>query len=478
MMFLSLGPAFAKPVPLTVSRLFTDRAVLQRDRAVPIWGTCAPGLGVTLSFGDQRVTTVAGADGRWRVDLAPRPADAEGRDLLIQASDGGEKRLSDVVVGDVWLGAGQSNMELGMAAIAGRAQEMKDLKYPSLRLYLIPKSASGRSRSEVFGVWVPSDRASVTSGGWSGFSAVAYTFGRRLQRELGVPVGMIQAAYGGSPISAWIPPEDLAGDPAYSSYASRILQADRDHSRALGTDPQARHPFDDPVNTADLGPASVWRAMVEPLGPLALKGVLWYQGETDVGEGPFYAKKMTTLIQGWRRTLGQPGLPFYFVQLAPWSGYGGDSLPRLWAAQSDVLTVPATGMALTVDVGDFDDIHPANKRPVGERLALQALAKTYGRPLSADGPVFAGWNARKTGAFVSWTAQGGLATADGAPPTAFELFDAGGTWVQAQARLAEGGVVLEGPGGVTAVRYAWSAAPKVNLTDAAGLPARPFSTLP
>jgi len=462
-----------------MSRLFTDRAVLQRDRILPVWGTAAPGVTVSLSFGEQHLTTVSDPQGRWRVNLAPEPAHAEGRDLVVETSDGQEKTLEDILVGDLWYCAGQSNMELGMSSIANRAQEVKDLKVPALRLYLIPKSASGTPRDEVFGVWIPSDRQSVTSGGWNGFSAVAYTFGRKLQRELGVPVGVIQAAYGGSPIRAWIPPAELAADPEFSRDVDETRQADEAWTLARKTDEGARHPFDDPADTRDLGPSSIWHAMLEPLGPLALRGVLWYQGETDVGDGPRYTKKMNAMISGWRKALGQSDLPFYFVQIAPWEGYGGDSLPRLWAAQEAVLATPGTGMALTVDVGDFGNIHPANKRPVGERLALQALAKTYGRTdVVADGPVLAGWKPLPAGVLLSWKSSGSLLTSDGQAPTGFEILEASGAWVTAAARLAEGGVVLDARGPVKGVRYAWSPTPMVNLTDSSGLPARPFSVTP
>lgn len=438
---LSAAPAFSEPVAFSVARVFTDRAVLQRGVPVPLWGSAAAGVEVTVTFGAHQRSAVAGADGRWRVDLPPLEADSEGQDLVFATSDGQDRTLSDVVVGDLWFCAGQSNMELGMAAIDGRAAEMKDLKYPGLRLYLAAKAASGLPQAEVFGAWAPSDRVSVTSGGWYGFSAVAYTFGRRLHNELGVPVGVIQAAYGGSAIAAWYP----AADPAAV-----------------------------PSKTPERDPGTIWNAMVEPLGPLAIRGVLWYQGETDVGTGSLYTDRMNTLIGTWRRHFGRPDLPFFFVQLAPWEGYGGDSLPRLWAAQEAVLATPGTGMALAVDVGDFQNIHPANKRPVGERLALQALAKAYGRPVAADGPVVERWVPGSAGVVVTWKASGSLATTDGKAPAGFEVKGSDGLWRPAAAQLSPEGVVLPGAAGVQGVRYAWSSTPVVNLTDASGLPARPF----
>lgn len=421
----------SEPVAFSLARVFTDRAVLQRHAAVPLWGSAGPGVEVSVTFGALQRTAVTGADGRWRVDLPPLEADSEGRDLVVETSDGQGRTLTDVVVGDLWYCAGQSNMELGMAAIANRAAEMKDLKHPGLRLYLIPKGASAQPQSEVFGAWVPSDRVSVTSGGWYGFSAVAYTFGRRLVKEIDVPMGLIQAGYGGSAIQEWIPPED----------------------RGLGT---------------------IWNAMVAPLGPLAIRGVLWYQGETDVGTGALYTARMNTLIAAFRRFFGRGELPFFFVQIAPWEGYGGDSLPNLWAAQEAVLATPGTGMALTVDVGDLQNIHPANKRPVGERLALQALSQVYGRNVVADGPVVVGWSQGREGVLVSWKASGPLATSDGAPPQGFEVKGSDGLWRPAEAKLTSAGVVLLGVSKVQGVRYAWSSTPMVNLTDDSGLPARPF----
>jgi sialate O-acetylesterase len=470
---LAVIPAFSEPVSLTVSRVFTDRAVLQRDQRVPVWGTITPAASVTVEFGETARSTTADGAGHWRVDLPPLPADAEGRDLTIRSSDGQEKTFTDIVVGDLWLCAGQSNMELGMAAIAERAQEVKDLKVPALRLYLVPKAASGTSRSEVFGAWVPSDRVSVTSGGWYGFSAVAYTFGRALQRSLDVPIGLIQTAYGGSPIHAWIPPSAWRKRPGLSGYADEAQRADETFEQARRQDPLARHPFDDPTDTRDLGPSSIWRAMLAPLGPLAFRGVVWYQGETDVGDGPLYTLKQKALIEAWRDEFGFPDLPFYFVQLAPWAGYGGQTLPEFWAAQEATLTTSGTGMVVTVDLGEADNIHPPNKRPVGERLALQALVHTYERPLVPDGPVVTDWSHRGEQIVVSWRATGNLMTTDGRPPQSFEVRDPSG-WRSALATLEGVTVVLHEVPGATAVRYAWSSFPSVNLSDASGLPARPF----
>jgi sialate O-acetylesterase len=289
----------------------------------------------------------------------------------------------------------------------------------------------------------------------------------------------VQAAYGGSPICAWIPPEDIAAHVEFANYAQQIIDAERAYASAKASDPTARHPFDDPATTAKLGPSSIFHAMVEPLIPLAIRGMIWYQGEADSGDGKLYTLKMRALIEGMRRSFRDPTMPFYFAQIAPYKGYGAsDKLPSFWAAQAAALAVPGTGMALTIDVGNFDNIHPANKRPVGERLALQAFAKTYGiAGINADGPIFESWQGGIDQANVTFQAAGGLKTADGAAPAGFEVLNAQGKWVAAQAALGDAGRVLlssPGAGKVLGVRYAWSPTPAVNLTDSAGLPARAF----
>lgn len=476
-------------VPLKTSRLFLNNMVLQREVPVPVWGTGHPGLTVEVRFRDQVKRSVVDEEGRWMVWLDPMEASTRDEEMTISyvlserdrrriAGEPEVRVLRGVLVGDVWLCAGQSNMEMGMAAIADRDRELEDIDYPHIRLYLIPKSTGPFPERDVPGAWFPSEREYLVTGGWFGFSAVAYTFGRKLHKELGVPIGLIQAAYGGSPIHAWIPEEELRAFPELARYAEMIDEARAEYEEALKRDPAARHPWEGITDYDKLKPATIYNAMVAPLVPLALKGVIWYQGESDVGDGPLYTVKMRALIQGLRRLFGDPALPFYFAQIAPWD-YGTEGLlPRFWEAQAAVLEVPHTGMAPTVDVGDPDDIHPRRKREVGERLALLALHDVYGREDIDPLPPTAVRVVREpSGVRVVFAHAERLVTHDGNPPREFSVVRSSGEVVPAAA-LIEGQSVLlqvEHPEEVREVRYAWRNTPEVNLFDESGLPAMPFS---
>lgn len=472
---VSVAPAFGTPATLSLSHLFTPGAVLQRDVPAPVWGRATPGALVSVSLGASRVDADADADGRWKVVLPAQPANADDQTLTV-TSLRETQTVPRVVVGDVWLCSGQSNMEFGFGMMEGHQAELADLS-PAIRLFRMPHVAAGSPRTDAPGVWTSVTPETLTKGGWNGFSAVAYTFGRRLQRELNVPIGLIQVAWGGSPISTWIPVDAWGSNPRWKVYQDQIAAADQAWHEKLAADPQAKHPFETPAAAKDLGPSALFQGMIEPFVPLALKGFLWYQGEADAGDPKAYTPKMAALISGWRQAFGQGPLPFYFVQIAPWKGYGtGDRLPQLWSAQEAALATPGTGWALTMDVGDPDNIHPTNKEPVGNRLALQALVKTYHRSdLHADGPVFGAWDpSTKT---VGLQVNGSLQTTDEQPPRGFEVRGPDGRWLPAEGILTPSGVVLS-VDGVTGVRYGWSGVPSVNLTDGTDLPTRPFQWAP
>ncbi len=308
-----------KPAPL-----FTNNMVLQQEKKAPVWGKGEPGLTVEVSFAGQKKEAAVGPDGSWRLILDPMEASAEGRDMVIRydADPGSAITLENVLVGEVWLCSGQSNMEMGMSAIADRGRELRDTRYPEIRLFLISKNASPFPAEELPSIWLESTRENLVSGGWMGFSAVAFTFGRKLYTELKVSIGLIQSAYGGSAAYPWVPPEELESTPVLAANA-RALKA-----------------------------ATLYNAMVYPLVPFAMRGVLWYQGEADVDNPAAYPETMKALISGWRRVFEQQDLPFYSVELAHWN-YGSEgSLPRMWEAQEECLSIENTGMITTVDVGD------------------------------------------------------------------------------------------------------------------------------
>jgi sialate O-acetylesterase len=298
-----------------------------------------------------------------------------------------------------------------------------------------------------------------------------------------VPIGIIQSAFGGSNIHPWIPAEELRSTPILKRYYDEWEKANKTYEEAFKSDKNATHPFDGILEYNRLKPVTLYNAMVAPVVPYALAGILWYQGESDIGQGMMYADKMKALIAGWRRVFNQPGLPFYYVELPPWN-YGNEKmLPAMWEAQESCLSIPNTGMAVAVDVGDAKDIHPTRKKEVGERLALMALANIYGKTeIESSGPVFKDMKIDKDKAVVSFDhANKGLMTKDGKPLEWFTIAGADGVFVAADAKIA-GNTVVVSSGKVkepVAVRYAWSGMatnPDPNLYNKEGLPARPFRT--
>jgi sialate O-acetylesterase len=450
---------------------------------------------VLVSFDGQEKWAVVDEQGRWEILLDPMPAKAEGHELVARYDPlapensgyelSGLVAIEDVLVGDVWYCSGQSNMELGMGAIQDREAELEDSDYPLLRLYLHPKAASGVAQREPSGAWMVAERSTLLTGGWNGFSALAFCYGRALFKASGVPQGLIQAAYGGSPIDAWIPPEELRSRPGLSRFAAVYDKAERQWQEARRADPGAPHPWGAITDYAKLKPTSCYNAMLAPFAQMALRGVLWYQGESDVGRGELYALEMEALIDGMRRVFRNPGLYFYFVQVAPWNyGGNGQALPALWKAQYQAALIPGTGLALTSDLGDPADIHPRNKRPVAERLALWALRDIYGLGVDPEAPLLEGLERADDGGSLVLRighVQGGLATVDGLAPRGFFLAGPDGAAIPAIASITPSGkgIVIdmdgwEGPG---SLRYAWNGLPDANLADERGMPLRPFEAV-
>jgi sialate O-acetylesterase len=479
-----------RPAPLEISAMFGDGMVLQRERPLPLWGRGEAGLRVRASFAGQEKSAAVGGDGRWEIAMDPLPASSEARDFSIgyDSSDPSAKGyavpgpilVENVLVGDVWYCAGQSNMEFGMGGIVDLGEELDDSDYPLIRLFLAAKSANGVPQPDPRGEWREAGSENLTSGGWYGFSAVAFAYGRKLIKETGVPQGLIQAAYGGSPIDAWIPPEELRSTKGLERFLAAYNQTERKWADAKAKDPAAPHPLGAISDPGRLKPATCYNALLAPIAPYAIRGALWYQGESDVGKGPVYAIEMGALIAALRRLFRDPALPFYFAQIAPWK-YGGNglSLPGLWKAQYAALSIPGTGMAVTADLGDGNDIHPRNKKPVGERLALIALRDVYGRTdVDAQGPLALRAAAKDGEAIVAFSgADEGLVTPDGMDPRGFSLAGSDGAFGPASAHIQGRSVVLKAQGGEKPawVRYAWNDLPMdANLYDAHGLPARPF----
>ncbi|WP_188963153.1 sialate O-acetylesterase [Deinococcus aquiradiocola] len=454
----------------------SDHMVLQRGVPLPVWGFGLPGDEVRVTFAGQEAAARVDRAGRWTAQLAPLEANAHGQPLTVRS---GALRLQcrDVLVGDVWLCAGQSNMELGVGSADHRDHALTLADNPLLRLLLVQKSSAPTAQAHFPPAageprWAVCTPRRVQHGGWGGFSAAAFHFGARLVRELGVPVGLIQAAYGGSRIAPFIPLSAKRGHPALQADAQEIRAADQ----AARNGPHPFTPFD-AWNT--LKPGTAWNAMIAPLLPLALRGALWYQGESDVGDAGPYAARLRALMTALRRATRHPHLPVYAAQLAPYR-YGRDEdLLDLWAAQQAATRGTHSGLVCTADLGDLNDIHPRRKAEVGERLAGLALHREYRRSdLPATGPELRAVRFGPGRATLTFRthADSPLRTLDGGAARGFALAGPDGTFHPATPTLRGPRVHLHSPDvpAPTLVRHAWQVGAEPNLTDAGGLPGLPF----
>ncbi len=434
----------------TLPHVFGDNMVLQRGQRVPVWGSGAPGEKVTVEFAGQSVSATAGADGRWRLDLAPLAASAAGSEFRVKGAD--ETVFTNVVVGEVWFCSGQSNMEFTMSArrkVKDWEKEVAAANWPDIRHFRPPHRIADVPQTDVDAKWVETTPATIPPQ-----SAVAFFFGETLHKELGVPVGLVNCSWGGTRIEPWTPaghPDDLWMLQNYGKWSK----------------PQ------------DV-PTVLWNGMVAGIVPYAIKGAIWYQGCANRTDGDAYLDKTVALVRGWRREWGQGDFPYFLVQLAPYK-YGSardTTLPVLQEAQARVpLKVPNSGYTVINDVGDVNDIHPTDKRTVGMRMADQVLDRVYGRFVRPwKTPVATGMKVEGSSVRVSFENAAGLKTRDGLAPTEFEIRDAVGAWTPAVARIDGRDVVLraEGVKVPVGVRFAAYNGSTPNLVNGDGLPAGPF----
>jgi sialate O-acetylesterase len=491
---LILG-ASALPGAVKLPPHFSNHMVLQQGMKVPVWGTADAGESVSIEFAGQKQTTTAGADGRWRVDLGPMAASAESRTMVVTGGgDGPAARFDDVVVGEVWLCSGQSNMDFTVAktpkyyfaGVNHEAEEVAAANYPLIRMFTGEWSRTYEPQSAVAGTWRVCSPETVRE-----FSAIGYFFARDLQREIRVPIGIMTETYGASTAQAWIRREAIAASPklkpvldefdaavkAYTPPTEEELKLWRDavdKAKAEGRRPP-RQPHPNPVLNQH-NPTVLFNGMIAPIIPCAIRGVLWYQGESITSPKELFPLWNETLITDWRKLWGYE-FPFFFVQLAALKA--NSNTPAVREEQAMALALPGTGMAVTIDIGDPGNVHPKNKQEVGARLARIALARTYGRSLEYSGPVFASMQVEGQTIRVRFAHLGGGLVARGGPLKTFVIAGADRKFVSADARIEGDTVVVASPEIATpvAVRYAWENDPEgCNLYNAAGLPAAPFRT--
>jgi sialate O-acetylesterase len=490
--------------------IFSSHMVLQQDKPIVVWGWANPGEAVSVEVAALSGKSSADEKGEWKVTLDPLKASDQPVTMTISA--GNKIVLDDVLVGEVWVCSGQSNMEFGIGNVENARQEIAAANYPQIRLMKVAKAWKAEAQSDTDGEWKVCTPESITKGGWNGFSAAGYFFGRELHQQLKVPVGLIDATWGGTVIQSWTPPVGFAAVPALKADNDRLqlaIPGTPEHDRQLSAaidrltdwaalakksiDQHTLPPAPPTVPAELLGPNNVQSAtalfngMIHPLVPFGIRGAIWYQGEANVGEGMLYTERMKGLITGWRSLWGEGDFPFYFVQLAPFN-YGNkpENLPRSWEAQAAAeKQIPNTGMIVVNDIGNIKDIHPKNKQEVGRRLALRALTDTYGKTdLLSKSPTYQAMTTEGATLRVAFDNAGtGLSTRDGQPPTWFEIADAGQrAYVKADAKIDGKCVLLSAPGvtNPVAVRFAWSQIAEPNLVNSAGLPASAFraGTLP
>lgn len=506
----SAAPAMAE---VRLPKLWSDHAVLQRDRPIHVWGWADPGEHVTATLheeaapathtaahaakgsnmADETASATADALGHWSLYLAPRPA---GGVYALTVGGTNPVTLHDLLMGDVWLASGQSNMEMPLngfpnsAVLKNGAQEIAQANHPEIRLLHEPKRFSSFPLQDQDAAWTICSPETAAD-----FSAVGYFFAREIQQDQKVPIGVVEADWGGTPAEAWTSMDTLGSDaglmPVFAARAEMMdTQADAeataarnkredDEARAQGRTP-ASHPWQPPAEP--WAPASLYNGMIAPVTPLAIRGVIWYQGESNSGlmRAPLYHRLFASMIEDWRQQFAQGDFPFLFVQISSFQSSPSEDWGMLRDAQRRTLSLAHTAMAVTIDVGQVDNVHPPDKQTVGHRLALGARAVAYGEDVPHTGPLFRQATTEGAAMRVWFTGNAGKLAAQGGKLTGFELAGADHHFQPATARLDGDTVVVESAsvGAPRYVRYAWPNAPEATLTDGNGLPASTFTSEP
>ena len=499
---LTAGTPFVE-ADVRLPNIFADHMVLQQGQPIPVWGWADPGEKVRVTLGDEQIVAKAGPDGCWSVKLPARKASTG---LTLIAAGTIAVTLRNVAVGEVWFCSGQSNMDWQVRNSERAEEAIARANYPHLRLFKVRHQASALPKRDCSGSWEVCTPETVPE-----FSAVGFYFGERLHRELKVPVGLIKSAWGGTRIEPWTPREAYAGKEAFEKQHSTAEKASQGFGEALANYDLSlvetwlaaarkavaertavpkfpalpKHDLYQRGHPRNL--SVLYNAMVRPVVPYGIRGAIWYQGESNRGDGMLYYDRMKALIESWREAWGQgarstgsgQAFPFYYVQLAPCAGfYGPTDLPKLWEAQARALTIPKTGMAVTTDIATVDNIHPPNKSDVGHRLARWALTNDYGhKGIAVSGPIYKSMQVQGSEITVSFDhTVGGLASLDGKPLTDFMLAGEDQQFYNAEARIAGPTVVVSSPEvpQPVHVRFGWNQTAEPNFGNGAKLPASPF----
>ncbi|NLX96218.1 MAG: sialate O-acetylesterase [Rhodopirellula sp.] len=492
--------ASAASADVTMPSFFSDHMVIQRGIEIPVWGWADPQEKVTVTLSGQTKSAVACEKGKWSVRL---PSLEAGGPLQLVVEGKNRIEIADVLVGEVWLGSGQSNMAMTVASSKDFPEEKAAADHPRIRMFTVARETAETPQDRCGGDWAVCSPETV-----GGFSATAYFFGRELHKQLDVPVGLINSSWGGTPVQAWTSIAVQQAEPklaplleswkqqvanwdpaaAQAQYEKQLAVWKKQVAKAKseGHEPPRgpRAPVEPLKNPHR--PASLYNGMIAPLVPYALQGAIWYQGESNAGgdQANLYGMQLAMMIANWRADWKQGDFPFLWVQLPNFRAVQQQPVePSGWVTVQEemrkTLSVPNTGMAITVDIGEAEDIHPKNKQEVGRRLALWALRTTYGKPIVYSGPLSTSACVKDGTIVVEFDHAGdGLKTSDGGPVKGFAIAAEDRNFVFADAKIEGNKVVVSSPGvkKPVAVRYAWASNPVCNLVNSAGLPASPLRT--
>ena len=491
---------------INLPSVFGSHMVIQQKQPIVIWGDAEPDETITVNFRGQTVKTQTDVLGRWKLVLNSANADSEPSSMTISGSRSPALTLTDILVGEVWLCSGQSNMELRMDRTHTPGPEILRARYPKIRLFQIPRKAAAEPQFDVEAAWEGCTPETIRD-----FSAVGFYFGLELHQNLNIPIGLIESAWGGTRIEPWTPIAGFESVQSLKPLLEDIRQAALDYreivkqslaawkkwvtlsENALAnkeTPPAAPDQPQHPLAQAQQ-PTALYNGMIHPVVPFALQGAIWYQGESNRADGLRYRSKMEALIQGWRQVWDNPDLSFFFVQLAPFN-YAYDGLetegdvpdfyrlPLIWEAQKGILALPRTGMAVVTDITNLYDIHPQNKKEVGRRLSLWALAQTYKHEdVIFSGPLYSSMERRDNRIRLTFDHIGsGLISLDGNQLTWFEIAGEDHIFYKARAEIQGHTVVVWSPlvESPVAARMGWHQLAVPNLGNREGLPASPFRT--
>lgn len=486
---------------LHIASIFSDNMVLQRDSIIPVWGTAKPGNSIKIQIAGQTKAAIADANGNWQIRLDPIKVQSS-LEMLVSDSENTVK-FKNVAVGEVWIASGQSNMQWSLAASEtssrkGAANNQIDLagaSFPDIRLFFVNRSVADKPQPDCNGHWEICSPETVKK-----YSAVGYYFARDLHTTLKVPVGLIHSCWGGTQIESWIPQEILETDADFQPILKRykencenypiekekwgkqinqweiLAEEAKKNNNPVPAKPKEPEPWG-PNHYRS--PYKLFNAMISPLIPYRIRGAIWYQGESNVSRGYQYRKLFPAMISTWRKKWSQGDFPFYYVQLPPYKYPQEYTAAELREAQLLALKIPNTGMAVTMDIGEVNNIHPRIKEPVGKRLALWAFAKIYGfEDIVYSGPIYKNAIVQGGKIKINFDYTGSGLIVKGNCLTDFEIAGADRKYFVAKAEIDGNSVIVYNPqvNQPEAVRYAWSNTAQPDLFNEEGLPASPFRT--